>query len=93
LADSKLNILLVGGGGREHALARRIAASPLTAALYAAPGNAGIADCARCFPIAVDDIDRLVTFAPGWWTGWPSTQSRPSAPTKRRRSWKVRKPS
>ncbi len=59
----RLNILLVGGGGREHALALSLARSPMTARLWAAPGNAGIAECAECVPIAADDIDGLVAFA------------------------------
>ena len=58
-----MKILLVGGGGREHALAWRIAASPLVEVLYAAPGNPGIARHARCLPIAVDDHDTIVSFA------------------------------
>jgi phosphoribosylamine--glycine ligase len=58
-----VNILLVGGGGREHALARRVAASPLARKLYVAPGNAGIAEIAECVAIAADDIDRLIGFA------------------------------
>jgi phosphoribosylamine--glycine ligase len=62
LAD-RLNILLVGSGGREHALARRIAASPLTAKLTAAPGNAGIAEIAECVAIAADDVPALVAYA------------------------------
>ncbi len=60
---NQLNILLVGSGGREHALALRIAASPLTAKLTAAPGNAGIAEVADCVPIAADDVAGLVDFA------------------------------
>ena len=59
----RLNILLVGSGGREHALALRIAASPLTAKLIAAPGNAGIAAIADCVAIAADDVPGLVAFA------------------------------
>ncbi len=59
----RLNVLLVGSGGREHALARRIAASPRAGRLFAAPGNAGIADVAECVPIAADDTERLVAFA------------------------------
>jgi len=59
----RLNILLVGSGGREHALARRIAESPLTARLTAAPGNAGIAEIADCVAIAADDVPALVTYA------------------------------
>ena len=58
-----MKVLLVGGGGREHALAWRIAASPLVDVLYAAPGNPGIARHARCLPISVDDHDGLVDFA------------------------------
>jgi len=59
----RLNVLLVGGGGREHALARRIAASPRAGRLYAAPGNAGIAEVAECVAIPVDDTERLAAFA------------------------------
>jgi phosphoribosylamine--glycine ligase len=62
LAD-RLNILLIGGGGREHALARRIATSPLTGKFYAAPGNPGIAQVAECTAIAADDVERLTAFA------------------------------
>ena len=62
MAD-RLNILLVGSGGREHALAARIAASPLTARLVAAPGNAGIAEIAECVAIPADDVTRLVDYA------------------------------
>ncbi|MBO21461.1 MAG: phosphoribosylamine--glycine ligase [Rhodospirillaceae bacterium] len=58
-----MRILVVGGGGREHALCWAIAASPLCEALYCAPGNAGIAQDAECFPIAADDVDGLVAFA------------------------------
>jgi phosphoribosylamine--glycine ligase len=63
LAESSLNVLLVGGGGREHALARRIAASPLNGRLFAAPGNAGIAEAAECVAIPAENVDRLVEFA------------------------------
>jgi phosphoribosylamine--glycine ligase len=47
-----MRVLLVGGGGREHALAWKLRQSPLCDALYAAPGNAGIAQLAECAPIA-----------------------------------------
>ena len=60
---NRLNILLVGSGGREHALAKRIAESPLTAKLTAAPGNAGIAEIAECVAIAADDVPGLVAYA------------------------------
>jgi len=58
-----LKILLVGSGGREHALAWAIAASPLVTMIYCAPGNAGIARDAECVDIAVTDIHGLVDFA------------------------------
>ena len=58
-----MRILIVGGGGREHALAWTISASPLVDALFCAPGNAGIAREATCVPIAADDVEGLVRFA------------------------------
>ena len=58
-----MRILVVGSGGREHALSWKIAASPLCDQLYCAPGNAGIATVAECVPIGVEDFDRLVAFA------------------------------
>ena len=58
-----MNILLIGSGGREHALAWALSASPLVSKLYCAPGNAGIAEVAECVPIAATDLDRLVAFA------------------------------
>src|ERR1700691_2856924 len=50
-----MNILLLGSGGREHALAWKMAASPLTDRLYCAPGNAGIARDAECIALDVED--------------------------------------
>lgn len=58
-----MNILLIGSGGREHALAWKIAASPLCTTLIAAPGNPGIAAHARCVPVRADDVDALVALA------------------------------
>jgi phosphoribosylamine--glycine ligase len=58
-----MNVLLIGSGGREHALAWALAASPLLSKLYCAPGNAGIAEVAECVPIAATDADRIVAFA------------------------------
>ncbi len=58
-----MRILVVGGGGREHALCWSLAASPLCDKLFCAPGNAGIAAQAECVPIAADHLDRLVEFA------------------------------
>ncbi len=56
-------ILVVGGGGREHALAWKISQSPLVDTLFAAPGNPGIARHARCVDIGVDAHDALMAFA------------------------------
>ena len=58
-----MNILVVGGGGREHALCWKLAASPLCSALYCAPGNAGIAQEAVCLDIPAEDIDGIVAAA------------------------------
>jgi phosphoribosylamine--glycine ligase len=57
-----MNILLIGSGGREHALAWKMAASPLTDALYCAPGNAGIAQEAECVALDVSDHRRVIEF-------------------------------
>jgi phosphoribosylamine--glycine ligase len=57
-----MNILVVGSGGREHALCWAIAASPLCDRLYCAPGNGGIARDAECVAIAADDIGGIVAF-------------------------------
>jgi phosphoribosylamine--glycine ligase len=57
-----MRVLVVGSGGREHALAWAIAASPLVDALYCAPGNAGIAEEAECVAIRATDIAGLVGF-------------------------------
>jgi phosphoribosylamine---glycine ligase len=57
-----MRVLVVGSGGREHALAWAISASPLVDALYCAPGNAGIAEEAECVAIRATDIAGLVGF-------------------------------
>ena len=58
-----MRVLLVGSGGREHALAWKLAASPMLTKLWAAPGNPGIGQHAECVPIGATDIPRLVAFA------------------------------
>lgn len=57
-----MRVLVVGAGGREHALVWAIAASPLVDRLYCAPGNAGIAEEAECVAIRADDVRGLVAF-------------------------------
>jgi phosphoribosylamine--glycine ligase len=57
-----MNILLLGSGGREHALAWKIAASPLTDRLYCAPGNPGIAQEAECVTLDVADHPAVIAF-------------------------------
>jgi phosphoribosylamine--glycine ligase len=58
-----MNILVVGGGGREHALCWAINKSPKCSKLFCAPGNAGIADAAECVDISGEDVAGLVAFA------------------------------
>ncbi|HEY2092132.1 MAG TPA: phosphoribosylamine--glycine ligase [Thermoanaerobaculia bacterium] len=58
-----MRVLVVGQGGREHALCWKLKQSPLVKEIYAAPGNAGIAQVADCVPIGVADIIELADFA------------------------------
>lgn len=58
-----MNILVVGGGGREHAIVWKIAQSPKVTKIYCAPGNGGIAELAECVDIKATDIDAMVQFA------------------------------
>jgi len=58
-----MRVLVVGGGGREHALVWKIADSPLVDKLYCAPGNAGIADLAECVDVEAGDVLGLRRFA------------------------------
>ena len=58
-----MKILVIGGGGREHALVWKIAQSPLVTKLYCAPGNPGTASLAENLPIAADQLDKLLAFA------------------------------
>lgn len=58
-----MKLLVVGSGGREHALAWKLAQSPLVTDIVAAPGNPGIAEVARCVPIAADDAAELAGLA------------------------------
>jgi phosphoribosylamine--glycine ligase len=58
-----MRVLVVGGGGREHALAWKLARSPRVETVWCAPGNPGIAEVATCVPIAADDLKTLTRFA------------------------------
>lgn len=58
-----MKILIIGSGGREHAIARKVAQSPKVDKLYCAPGNAGIEECAEIVDIAVSDFIGLADFA------------------------------
>jgi phosphoribosylamine--glycine ligase len=55
-----MRVLVVGGGGREHALAWKLAQSPLVDELIAAPGNAGMEEAATCLPVRAEDVDGLL---------------------------------
>ncbi len=58
-----MKILLVGGGGREHAILKKLAASPKKPEIFVLPGNGGMDDLAQCVPIGAKDIDGIVNFA------------------------------
>lgn len=58
-----MNLLVVGGGGREHAIIKSLKKNPAVQTIYALPGNGGIAADAVCVPIGATDIDRIVAFA------------------------------
>lgn len=55
--------MVIGGGGREHAIIKKIKENPLAEVIYALPGNGGIAEDARCVNIAATDLDAIVSFA------------------------------
>lgn len=58
-----MKVLIIGTGGREHALAWKVASDPRVDTVLAAPGSAGIAQVADCVDVAVDDIDGLAALA------------------------------
>ncbi|GAA0843823.1 phosphoribosylamine--glycine ligase [Bifidobacterium pullorum subsp. gallinarum] len=58
-----MDILVIGGGGREHAIVWALSKSPKAGTIYCAPGNAGIGQLAECVPIAVSEFEKLAAFA------------------------------
>ena len=58
-----MRVLVVGSGGREHALVWKLSQSPKVEKMYCAPGNAGIAQMAECVNIKAEDLDGLLAFA------------------------------
>ena len=58
-----MKVLVVGGGGREHAICWKLAQSPKVTELYCAPGNGGIAQVATCVPIKATDVEAMVQWA------------------------------
>ena len=58
-----MKVLIVGGGGREHAIAQSVAKSEKVDKIYCTPGNAGIAALAECAPIGAMEFDKIVAFA------------------------------
>ena len=58
-----MNIMIIGGGGREHVIAKLIARNPKVTKIYALPGNGGISQLAECVKISAEDIDGIVSFA------------------------------
>ena len=98
--DGEMRVFLIGAGGREHALAWALSASPLLTKLYAAPGNAGICGIAECVPIDLRITLQSSPFAARrksiwWWSGpkrrwsrgWSMiSRRRASAPSGRRKA-------
>lgn len=67
-----MKIMVVGGGGREHAIIKKIKENPAVQTIYALPGNGGMAEDAQCVDIGAKDIDGMVDFAQktAWILSW-----------------------
>ena len=63
--SARMKVLVIGSGGREHALVWKLRQSPRVSAVFCAPGNGGIAELATCVPIKITEHDALVQFAKG----------------------------
>ena len=73
-----MRVLVVGSGGREHALVWKLTQSPLVKAIACAPGNGGISGLANCINVGAEDIERLYQFA--WKAEMDMTVVGPEAP-------------
>ena len=60
-----MKLMVVGGGGREHAIIRKLKENPMVEEIFALPGNGGIARDATCVPIGAKDIPAIVAYALG----------------------------
>ena len=58
-----MNVLVVGGGGREHAIVWALSKSPRVGRIFCAPGNGGISELAQCVPVPATDVERMVSWA------------------------------
>jgi len=58
-----MKVLVIGGGGREHALVWKLRQSPRVREIFCAPGNGGISDDARCFPVDQKRVDSMIALA------------------------------
>ena len=60
-----MKIMVIGSGGREHAVIKKLSESPKCEKIYVLPGNGGMADTAECVPIGATDIEKAVEFVKG----------------------------